>query len=277
MAWALVDDKYFSNPKITSLPVPVSYMYLASLAFANGYMTDGIITPPGLLIIATQAKIKNAKAAAESLVEAGLWEAVGEGWFIHDYFEYNKSKAFILTEREKKAAAGSKGGKASATANAKAGAIASAKARAKNSLDQNASNCPAISPSPSPKDINSPLPPLPPQDFQLFADVYESITGVEPKVLNAEIEAVQAILEAGGTPDDYRKALQGMQDKDYTISSMASALKWTLADIEKRKRPTRINNSRKPKGPDMGGYEVDRTSEVVIIDNGEAFDGELQF
>lgn len=123
----------------------------------------------------------------------------------------------------------------------------------------------------------TPLPPLPPQDFQLFANVFESVTGSEPKVLNAEIEAVQAILEAGGTPDDYRKALQGMQDKDYTISSMASALNWTLTDIEKRKRPARVNNGRKPKVPDMGGYEVDRTSEVVIVDNGEAYDGDLQF
>jgi hypothetical protein len=71
-------------------------------------------------------------------------------------------------------------------------------------------------------------------------------------VLNAEIEAVQAILEAGGTPDDYRKALQGMQDKDYTISNMASALNWTLTDIEKRKRPAQMNNNdHKPKRSDL--------------------------
>ena len=88
---------------------------------------------------------------------------------------------------------------------------------------------------------------VPPSDFQPFAEVYELVTGSEPKVLNAEIEAVSEILKAGGTPDDFRKALQGMQDKDYTIASMASALTWTLKDIDKRKQPARTNRAaRKP-------------------------------
>jgi hypothetical protein len=82
---------------------------------------------------------------------------------------------------------------------------------------------------------------VPPSDFQLFAEVYELVTGSEPKVLNAEIEAVGEIIKAGGTPDDFRKALQGMQDKDYTIASMASALIWTLKDIDRRKQPVRPN------------------------------------
>jgi len=86
-----------------------------------------------------------------------------------------------------------------------------------------------------------------PSDFQPFAEVYELVTGSEPKLLNAEIEAVSEILKAGGTPDDFRSALQGMQDKDYTIASMASALTWTLKDINKRKQPKRPNNvGRKP-------------------------------
>ena len=82
---------------------------------------------------------------------------------------------------------------------------------------------------------------VPPSDFQLFAEVYELVTGSEPKVLNAEIEAVSAIIKAGGTPDDFRSALQGMQDKDYTIANMSSALTWTLKDIDKRKQPVRSN------------------------------------
>ena len=82
---------------------------------------------------------------------------------------------------------------------------------------------------------------VPPSDFQLFAEVYELVTGSEPKVLNAEIEAVSTIIKAGGTPDDFRAALQGMQDKDYTIANMSSALTWTLKDIDKRKQPARPN------------------------------------
>lgn len=100
-------------------------------------------------------------------------------------------------------------------------------------------------------ELNHNNPPLPPIEFQAFAEVYESVTGSEPQVLNAEIEAVQTIIAAGGTPDDYRKALQGMEDKAYTISSMASALTWTLNDIEKRKRPVRENKVSKPKRSEL--------------------------
>jgi DNA-binding transcriptional ArsR family regulator len=101
---------------------------------------------------------------------------------------------------------------------------------------------------------------MPPSDFQPFAEVYELVTGSEPKVLNAEIEAISAIIKAGGTPDDYRSALQGMQDKDYTIANMSSALTWTLKDIENRKQPARINRvGKKPTGgtkdDTKGSYE----------------------
>ena len=95
---------------------------------------------------------------------------------------------------------------------------------------------------------------VPPSDFQPFAEVYELVTGSEPKVLNAEIEAVSTIIKAGGTPDDFRKALQGMQDKDYTIASMASALTWTLKDIDKRKQPARPNGH-KPTKPLSAGLD----------------------
>lgn len=248
MAWALVDDKYFSNPKITALPVPVSYMYLASLAFANGYMTDGIITPPGLMIIATQAKIKNAKAAAKSLVEAELWEVVDEGWFIHDYFEYNKSRDFILAEREKKAAAGSKGGKASAAASAKADAIANAKARAKKLLEQNASKSPAISPSPIPLKQITTTSYAPDEKFSQFVAVFQELTGITPKMADYELEAVKRIIDAGASVDDYRAAIEGLQAKDYTANNLASPEKWVMQELEGKKQPKRSNNgNHKPK------------------------------
>ena len=52
---------------------------------------------------------------------------------------------------------------------------------------------------------------------------------------------------------------------------------WQTNGYKMDVRSKRANNWRKPKAPDMGGYEVDHTSEVVIVDNGEAFDGELQY
>ena len=80
---------------------------------------------------------------------------------------------------------------------------------------------------------------VPPSDFQLFAEVYELVTGSEPKVLNAEIEAVGEIIKAGGTPDDFRKALQGMR-QDYTPQAWLRRSP-DFEDIDKRKQPARPN------------------------------------
>ena len=87
---------------------------------------------------------------------------------------------------------------------------------------------------------NTTLPPLPPNEIVQFGNVYNDITGNDPQFTPEEVDAIQEIIKAGGTTADYRKALEGMQAKHYTIATMASALKWTLGDIEKR------NNGYKP-------------------------------
>ena len=96
-------------------------------------------------------------------------------------------------------------------------------------------------------DLTTTTTPTTPAEFLPFAEVYQSVTGSEPLVLNAELDAVAAIIAAGGTPEDYRRALQEMQDKHYSISTMASALNWTLKNIQKAKQPARANNGHKPK------------------------------
>ena len=84
------------------------------------------------------------------------------------------------------------------------------------------------------------LPPLPPNEIVQFGNVYNDITGKDPQFTPEEVDAIQEIIKAGGTTADYRKALEGMRAKRYTIATMASALTWTLGDIEKR------NNGYKP-------------------------------
>ena len=155
----------------------------------------------------------------------------------------NIDKKEIEELRSKKTAAGRKGGQASAKAIAQASAEAPVQAPAQAPAEAKTEQYNYVSIS----NLKDTTTTVPPSDFQPFAEVYELVTGSEPKVLNAEIEAVSAIIKAGGTPDDFRIALQGMQDKDYTISNMSSALTWTLKDIEKRKQPKRPNNvGRKP-------------------------------
>ena len=154
---------------------------------------------------------------------------------IHDYLDYNKSKQEIEALRSKKTYAGKKGGQASAQARAQADDTADAQAPAQAKIKQY--NYVSIS---NLKDTT--LPPLPPNEIVQFGNVYNDITGNDPQFTPEEVDAIQEIVKAVGTTADYRKALEGMRAKRYTIATMASALKWTLGDIEKRKngyKPTK--------------------------------------
>ena len=227
MAYTNTDYSFWTNPKVRAAGKDAAFLYIAGNGFCNEYLTDGFISDTDIETVAFNAFLRNPKKAVEALMVAGLWDRVRGGYRIHDYLNYNKSKKEIEELRSKKTAAGRKGGRASAEA--------SAQAKIKQYNYNSISNL---------KDTTTTALP---SNFQPFAEVYELVTGSEPKVLNAEIEAVGEILKAGGTPDDFRKALQGMQDKDYTIANMASALTWTLKDIDKRKQPARPNRvGRKP-------------------------------
>jgi hypothetical protein len=235
MAYTNTDYSFWTNPKVRAAGKDAAFLYIAGNGFCNEYLTDGFISDTDIETVAFNAFLRSPKKAVESLMVAGLWDRVRGGYKIHDYLDYNKSKKEIEELRSKKTAAGRKGGRASAQAGAQASAEASAQAKTEQYNYVSISNL---------KDTTTTVPP---SDFQPFAEVYELVTGSEPKVLNAEIEAVSAIIKAGGTPDDFRSALQGMQDKDYTIANMASALTWTLKDIDKRKQPVRPNRvGRKP-------------------------------
>lgn len=239
MAYTNTDYSFWTNPKVRAAGKDAAFLYIAGNGFCNEYLTDGFISDTDIETVAFNAFLRSPKKAVESLMIAGLWDRVRGGYKIHDYLDYNKSKKEIEELRSKKTAAGRKGGRASAQASAQAGAQVSAEAPAQAKTEQY--NYVSIS------NLKDTTTTVPPSDFQPFAEVYESVTGSEPKVLNAEIEAVSEILKAGGTPDDYRSALRGMQDKDYKIANMSSALTWTLNDINKRKQPARTNKiGRKP-------------------------------
>lgn len=53
--------------------------------------------------------------------------------------------------------------------------------------------------------------------------------------------------------------------------------RWQVDGFKVDTRKKRNGNGKKPKEPDLGGYEVDRTSEVILVDDGEVWDGDLQF
>jgi len=233
MAYTNTDYGFWTNPKVRAAGRDAAFLYIAGNGFCNEYLTDGFISETDVQTVAFNSFNRSPRKAIDALLSAGLWDRVPGGYEVHDYLDYNKSKQEVKELQNKKAAAGSKGGKASAQARAQADDTAPAQARAQAKIKQY--NCDSISNS---KDTTT----TPDSEIFKFGYVFQEITGIDPRWHADEVDAVEKIIKAGGTPDDYRNALLAMQEKDYTIGSMKSALNWTLKDLKARTNPKRRNN-----------------------------------
>ncbi|MFL4904871.1 hypothetical protein ACJ6WF_17190 [Streptomyces sp. MMS24-I2-30] len=75
-------------------------LHVSAICWCAENLTDGHISDRELPLI---ARLRNVKATARQLQEAGLWDRVDGGWFIHDYLDYNPSRDQVLAERKRNA------------------------------------------------------------------------------------------------------------------------------------------------------------------------------
>jgi hypothetical protein len=115
VAWARVDDGFHDHPKVMLLlgepdGLAAAGLWLMCLTWAHRH-TRQQGKRHGFIPAALPARIAGTdnKQLAYLLVSVGLWEEVQDGWVIHDFHVYLPSDEL----REKRAAAGRKGGQAS--------------------------------------------------------------------------------------------------------------------------------------------------------------------
>jgi hypothetical protein len=157
MPWVRIDDHFDEHPKLAAVG-PIGWgVWLAGLAYCNRNLTDGFIPysvaegiggswkvrvpvpdEPGVEQIwsidrgsGMHGETMDTQWVIDLLVSGGLWEEVVGGYRVHDYEDYQPTKAEVLAERAAKVAAGRAGGIAAATARAKAPATAPAQAQSK--------------------------------------------------------------------------------------------------------------------------------------------------
>ncbi len=106
--WVKLDDGMPEHPKVAGLGDSAFRAYVCSIAYASRQLTDGYLPES---VARTYAN-----GALDTLLEAGLWEQTDDGYIVHDYLDYQRSRADVLQLREDRKAAGSKGGKASSRA-----------------------------------------------------------------------------------------------------------------------------------------------------------------
>lgn len=145
MPWIRIDDHYDEHPKFARAGPLGVVMWLAGLAYCNRNLTDGFIPwavarslvsweflrpaqddPKRELIwtVALGTGMHGEDVACplviDLLVDAGLWDEVDGGYRVHDYADFQPTRATVIAERAKKVAAGQAGGIAAAKARAKA-------------------------------------------------------------------------------------------------------------------------------------------------------------
>lgn len=98
MTYAKLDDVFPEHPKVVSLSDAAFRVQVSGICYCAKLLTDGFV-PEG------RARLWPLRAVRE-LATAGLWEEVPGGYRIHDYLQWNDSKAEVAQRREGKAAGG---------------------------------------------------------------------------------------------------------------------------------------------------------------------------
>lgn len=99
MTWVKLDDSFADHPKVRAMSDKALRSHLAALCYAARFRTDGHV-PDVIVRGLAHARTRN------ELVTVGVWDAAPDGIWIHDYLEFQPSRAQIEDERARKVAAG---------------------------------------------------------------------------------------------------------------------------------------------------------------------------
>ena len=101
--WVRVDDQFPDHIKLATLgrAMPLcGWLYVCGLAFCNRQLTDGRIPKLKVHSLTSFKGLANVETLATLLVRSGLWEEQEHDYLVHDYLDYQLSRAEVLAERE---------------------------------------------------------------------------------------------------------------------------------------------------------------------------------
>jgi hypothetical protein len=100
VTWAQIDDGFADHPKHADLSNDATATWVRLLAYCSRYLTDGAVPRS----VATRSSRVNTRQRADEvlaeLCAAGLLDDRGEFLYLHDYLDWNRSRAVVLGERE---------------------------------------------------------------------------------------------------------------------------------------------------------------------------------
>lgn len=95
MSWLRVDAGFWKHPKVQDVELAPIGLHVPALSYCADNLTDGLV-PEGWV----RRQAFGDLALAQALVDAGLWESDPHGFRVHDYLDYNPSRAAVELDRE---------------------------------------------------------------------------------------------------------------------------------------------------------------------------------
>lgn len=97
MPWVRIDEHAMSHPKIAGLTDGSFRLWVQALAHCQNFLTDGLVKPVALRGMSAYSPKRRSE-----LVAAGLWDESADGAItVHDYLQWNDSRAHVTTVRER--------------------------------------------------------------------------------------------------------------------------------------------------------------------------------
>lgn len=116
MTWFKVDDTFHAHPKVLATDADALGLWVVAGAWSSAHLTDGFVPGHALTRL-----LPDSDSLARKLVAAGLWRRTRGGYQFHDWSDFQPSANEVKAVREKRAAAGRRGGLASGKTRSKPG------------------------------------------------------------------------------------------------------------------------------------------------------------
>jgi len=142
---ARLDTGWHNNPKVLRLSDKGMALHAWSISYCDAARSDGFI--------AQDAWPARFGRAVKELERASMWERCAGGYYLHDYLDYNRSRARIDDYMRAKREAGRAGGQASASARASPNALPSAQANGQQMLNEHLKQNPTPGPGPGVREL----------------------------------------------------------------------------------------------------------------------------
>jgi hypothetical protein len=99
MPYLNLDDGFSEHRKVDALSDAAFRLHTSGLCYCARELTDGVVPEHRVARLVPRYK----PTALAELVDAAMWLPVPDGYAIHDYLEWNKSRAWWIEKREKDA------------------------------------------------------------------------------------------------------------------------------------------------------------------------------